>query len=60
VLSPKGNPTLNTLLAALKSVGMRLYVEPEDKARARSGKGNLDAQQPGSIQGGIHGCEFGA
>lgn len=31
-LSPKGNPTLNTLLAVLKSVGMRLSVEPQDKA----------------------------
>jgi len=28
-LSPKGNPTLKTLLAVLKSVGMRLSVEPE-------------------------------
>ena len=27
-LSPKGNPTLNTLLAVLASVGMRLSVEP--------------------------------
>jgi probable addiction module antidote protein len=27
-LSPKGNPTLRTLLAVLKSVGMRLSVEP--------------------------------
>jgi probable addiction module antidote protein len=27
-LSPKGNPTLNTLLAVLGSVGMRLSVEP--------------------------------
>ena len=33
-LSPKGNPTLNTLLAVLKSVGMRLSVGPEDKAHA--------------------------
>lgn len=29
-LSPKGNPTLKTLLAVLKTVGMRLSVEPED------------------------------
>lgn len=28
-LSPKGNPTLRTLLAILKTVGMRLSVEPE-------------------------------
>lgn len=27
-LSPKGNPTLKTLLAVLKAVGMRLSVEP--------------------------------
>ncbi|WP_018992425.1 addiction module antidote protein [Aromatoleum toluclasticum] len=33
-LSPKGNPTLKTLLAVLKTVGMRLSVEPEDHARA--------------------------
>lgn len=30
-LSPKGNPTLKTLLAVLKTVGMRLSVEPEEK-----------------------------
>ena len=28
-LSPKSNPTLKTLLAVLKTVGMRLSVEPE-------------------------------
>ena len=28
-LSPKGNPTLRTLLAVLKAVGMRRSVEPE-------------------------------
>ena len=28
-LSPKGNPTLKTLIAVLKTVGMRLSVEPE-------------------------------
>ena len=33
-LSPKGNPTLKTLLAVLKSVGMRLSVEPEKYAHA--------------------------
>jgi len=31
-LSPKGNPTLKTLLAVLKTVGMRLSVEPEHHA----------------------------
>ena len=33
-LSPKGNPTLKTLLAVLKTVGMRLSVEPEKPAHA--------------------------
>ena len=33
-LSPKGNPTLKTLLAVLKTVGLRLSVEPEDHAHA--------------------------
>jgi probable addiction module antidote protein len=33
-LSPKGNPTLRTLLAVLKAVGMRLSVEPGNHAHA--------------------------
>lgn len=33
-LSPKGNPTLKTLLAVLKTVGLRLSVEPETRIRA--------------------------
>lgn len=33
-LSPKGNPTLKTLLAVLKAVGMRLSVEPGRHASA--------------------------
>ena len=33
-LSPKGNPTLKTLLAVLKTVGMRLSVEDETHAPA--------------------------
>ncbi len=33
-LSPKGNPTLKTLLAVLKFVGMRLSVEPEVRVHA--------------------------
>jgi probable addiction module antidote protein len=33
-LSPKGNPTLKTLLAVLKTVGMRLSVESEPKTCA--------------------------
>jgi probable addiction module antidote protein len=41
-LSPKGNPTLKTLLAVLKTVGMRLSVEPEITLtrRSRSTKGS--------------------
>ena len=31
-LSPKGNPTLKTLLAVLKAVGMKLSVEPGQHA----------------------------
>jgi probable addiction module antidote protein len=31
-LSPKGNPTLKTLLAVLRAVGLRLSVETEDRA----------------------------
>ena len=33
-LSAKGNPTLKTLLAVLKAVGMRLSVEPGNHAHA--------------------------
>jgi probable addiction module antidote protein len=33
-LSPKGNPTLNTLVAVLNVVGMRLSVEQETPAHA--------------------------
>lgn len=33
-LSPKGNPTLKTLLAVLKTVGLRLSVEPDKHAHA--------------------------
>ena len=33
-LSAKGNPTLKTLLAVLKTIGMRLSVEPADTAHA--------------------------
>ncbi len=33
-LSPKGNPTLKTLLAVLKTVGLRLSVEEENHAHA--------------------------
>lgn len=33
-LSPKGNPTLKTLLAVLKTVGLRLSVRPDHHATA--------------------------
>lgn len=33
-LSPKGNPTLKTLLAVLKTVGLRLSVEQDKHAHA--------------------------
>lgn len=33
-LSAKGNPTLKTLLAVLKTVGLRLSVEPDRRAAA--------------------------
>jgi probable addiction module antidote protein len=33
-LSPKGNPTLKTLVAVLKTLGLRLSVEPEHHAAA--------------------------
>ena len=33
-LSPKGNPTLKTILAVMKVVGMKLSVEPSDHAHA--------------------------
>ena len=33
-LSPSGNPTLKTLLAVLKTVGMRLSVEPDNHVAA--------------------------
>lgn len=35
-LSAKGNPTLKTLLAVLKTVGMRLSVEPEHSVEVQA------------------------
>jgi probable addiction module antidote protein len=37
-LSPKGNPTLKTLIAVLKTVGLRLSVTPAQQARKRRTK----------------------
>ena len=39
-LSPKGNPTLKTLLAVLKTVGMRLSVAPAEQARQAKAEGD--------------------
>ncbi|MGD0939824.1 MAG: addiction module antidote protein [Terracidiphilus sp.] len=41
-LSPKGNPTLKTLVAVLKTVGLRLSVTPEPKTRAKKPKARDD------------------
>jgi probable addiction module antidote protein len=41
-LSPKGNPTLKTLVAVLKTVGLRLSVAPEPKIRAKKAKSRDD------------------
>ena len=57
-LSPKGNPTLKTLLAVFKSVGMRLSVEPghhapaEEHASRRIGKGQETGKCPSQPLGG--------
>jgi probable addiction module antidote protein len=37
-LSPKGNPTLKTLIAVLKTVGLRLSVTPEQKVHKKLSK----------------------
>jgi probable addiction module antidote protein len=41
-LSPKGNPTLKTLIAVLKTVGLRLSVSQEQQAHARQKKARKD------------------
>lgn len=41
-LSPKGNPTLKTLIAVLKSVGLRLSVAQEPQVQARQKKTRKD------------------
>ncbi len=41
-LSPKGNPTLKTLVAVLKTVGLRLSVVQAQPARARRTKVKTD------------------
>lgn len=38
-LSFKGSPTLKTLLAVLKAVGMKLSVEPENRVAAQASLG---------------------
>lgn len=37
-LSPKGNPTLKTLVAVLKTVGLRLSIAEEPKKKAKRAK----------------------
>jgi probable addiction module antidote protein len=41
-LSPKGNPTLKTLVAVLKTVGLRLSVTQAKQVRARRPKATAD------------------
>ncbi|MGA2887917.1 MAG: addiction module antidote protein [Terracidiphilus sp.] len=41
-LSPKGNPTLKTLVAVLKTVGLRLSVAQAPKVRMRKSKAKDD------------------
>jgi probable addiction module antidote protein len=42
-LSPKGNPTLKTLVAVLKAVGLRLTVTEEQKMETGQTKANDDS-----------------
>jgi probable addiction module antidote protein len=37
-LSPKGNPTLKTLIAVLKAVGLRLSVTPAEQVKVRKAR----------------------
>jgi probable addiction module antidote protein len=41
-LSPKGNPTLKTLIAVLKTVGLRLSIAEEPKKKAKRAKSRRD------------------
>jgi probable addiction module antidote protein len=41
-LSPKGNPTLKTLVAVLKTVGLRISVTPEPQVRKKKTKARED------------------
>ena len=42
-LSPKGNPTLKTLIAVLKTMGLRLSVTPVEQVHARQTKTQGDS-----------------
>jgi probable addiction module antidote protein len=42
-LSPKGNPTLKTLIAVLKTVGLRLSVVPAEQVKARQARAAGDS-----------------
>jgi probable addiction module antidote protein len=41
-LSPKGNPTLKTLIAVLKTVGLRLSIAEEPKKKAKRARPRAD------------------
>jgi probable addiction module antidote protein len=41
-LSPKGNPTLKTLIAVLKTLGLRLSVAKEQKAQVKRPRSKKD------------------
>jgi probable addiction module antidote protein len=42
-LSPKGNPTLKTLIAVLKTLGLRLSVTPAEQVHARRSRKQNDS-----------------
>jgi len=42
-LSPKGNPTLKTLLAVVKAVGLRLSVKEAEQVKAEQAKAEDDS-----------------
>jgi probable addiction module antidote protein len=42
-LSPKGNPTLKTLLAVVKAVGLRLSVKEAEQVKAEQAKAEGDS-----------------
>jgi probable addiction module antidote protein len=58
-LSPNGNPTMNTLIAVLKSLGMRLTVEPDKKSSVTRYQGKPDVACVGvGVTGYLNGVEL--